>query len=200
MRRHTPRLLALAFILAAALVPGAAVFVEEAHACSPIPIKSPVELVPNAGVIVVGEVTSVSWREHFTVRVDAYLKGPALRSELTFTWANLDNCNHLDIPDGSRVVMFLGSPPDQRWPNAYSTLVYVDGRGINLPREADLSEAELVQAIRSITGQYAVPAANAAEGASIDWIGTVLPVSAALLVVFVIGLVLMRTWHRIDPS
>jgi len=43
-------------------------------------------------------------------------------------------------------------------------------------------------------------AAIGEEGAAIDWIGTVLPVSAALLVVFAIGLLLMRTWHRIDPS
>ncbi|MBI5947191.1 MAG: hypothetical protein HY875_03535 [Chloroflexi bacterium] len=187
-------------MLTAALVPGAAVFVEKAHACSPIPINSPVELVPTAGVIVLGEVTSASWREQFTVHVDAYLKGPALKSDLTFTWANLDNCNRLDMLEGSRVVMFLGSPPAPQWPSAYSTFVFVDGRGINLPHGADLSEADLIQAIRSITGQYAVPAANADEGASIDWIGTVVPVTAALLVVFAIGLVLMRTWHRIDPS
>jgi hypothetical protein len=58
----------------------------------------------------------------------------------------------------------------------------------------------VVAAIRAITGQYAVPAGSKDEGAGIDWKSTVLPVGAALLAVFAIGLVLMRQWHKIDPS
>jgi hypothetical protein len=62
------------------------------------------------------------------------------------------------------------------------------------------SEVEVVSSIRAITGQYAVPAATEAEGAGIDWGNTVLPLGLVLLVIFGIGLVLMRVWHRIDPS
>jgi hypothetical protein len=45
-----------------------------------------------------------------------------------------------------------------------------------------------------------VPAANQSEGASLDWVRVVLPTTIVVLIVFGIGLVLMRTWHRIDPS
>ncbi len=157
-------------------------------------------LVPHAGVIVVGQVTSAEWMKEFTLRVEAYLKGPALATELTFFWRDLDNCNRSNVPDGSRLVLFLGSPPAQRWPSTYGTVVFVGGRAIDPNGGAEISEDELVQQIRAITGQYAVPAASDEEGAQIDWTGTVLPVSAALVVVFGIALLLMRTWHRIDPS
>jgi hypothetical protein len=62
------------------------------------------------------------------------------------------------------------------------------------------AEADLVEEIRGITGQYAVPPQSESEGQGIDWWKTVLPVGGAVLGIFVVGLFLMRIWHRIDPS
>ena len=62
------------------------------------------------------------------------------------------------------------------------------------------SELDVVQKIRALTGQYAVPAASEDDGAGIDWSHTIVPMGVVLLIVFGIGLVLMRVWHRIDPT
>jgi hypothetical protein len=61
-------------------------------------------------------------------------------------------------------------------------------------------EHELAGRIQDLTGQASVPVQSTDEGRHIDWWGTVVPVGSALIVVFAIGLLLMRTWHRIDPS
>jgi hypothetical protein len=50
------------------------------------------------------------------------------------------------------------------------------------------------------TDQVVVPAASEDEEQGIEWRSTVLPIAVALGVIFVIGLFLMRIWHRIDPS
>jgi hypothetical protein len=62
------------------------------------------------------------------------------------------------------------------------------------------SEESLVADVRNLTGQYAVAAQSESEGEGIEWTTTVLPIAVALGIVFVIGLFLMRIWHRIDPS
>ncbi len=51
-----------------------------------------------------------------------------------------------------------------------------------------------------MTAQYGVTAVDKDEGAGINWSDTVLPLCVVLVVVFGIGLVMMRVWHRIDPS
>jgi hypothetical protein len=63
-----------------------------------------------------------------------------------------------------------------------------------------LAEEELSERIRALTGQSSVPADPGDDGSTIDWTRTVLPLSVALGLVFVIGLAMMRVWHRIDPS
>ena len=63
-----------------------------------------------------------------------------------------------------------------------------------------LSEDDLVTRIREVSGQYAVLATDASEGASIDWLRVVLPVTLAAIVILAIALVLLRIWHRIDPE
>ena len=94
---------------------------------------------------------------------------------------------------------FLRSANGQpQWPGAAQVFWLIDGRASGLG--GNVSESDLVQKVRAITGQYAVPAASQSEGAGIDWRNTVLPLSVALAFVFAIGLVLMRVWHRIDPS
>ena len=86
-------------------------------------------------------------------------------------------------------------------PLASALFVIADGVAVNgaSPPER-LPEAELVARIRAVTGQYAVPAAAPAEGASLDWVRVVAPVAGAILAIFAISLVLMRVWHRIDPT
>ncbi|MDZ7727312.1 MAG: hypothetical protein U5Q44_03460 [Dehalococcoidia bacterium] len=66
--------------------------------------------------------------------------------------------------------------------------------------ELTMNSDELVDDIRAVTGQSSEPATEDAEGADIDWIGTVVPVTAGVVIVLGIGLVLMKEWHRIDPS
>lgn len=111
-------------------------------------------------------------------------------------------CPPADLPEGARVLAFLrtmtGTP---EWPAASAVFLLSDGAATRLdgaPRT--IPESELVRRIRNLTGQQAAPPAANEPGAGIDWSGTVLPVGALLLAVFGIGLVLMRTWHRIDPS
>ena len=88
-----------------------------------------------------------------------------------------------------------------QWPAAGRTFQLEEGRALRYDGEQlNLTEGEFVQDIRDLTGQYAVPAATDSEGEGIEWGGTVAPVAGVLLVVFAIGLVLMRIWHRIDPS
>ncbi len=102
-----------------------------------------------------------------------------------------------------RALLFL-SVIDGRpeWPGASQVFDLRDGLAIQQEDHGFGEDAEFarVNSVRAITGQYVVPASNAAEGAGIDWGSTVLPIGAVLAVVFGIGLVLMRTWHRIDPS
>jgi hypothetical protein len=62
------------------------------------------------------------------------------------------------------------------------------------------NEGQLLARVEGLTGQYSVPAADKDEGAGIDWWGTIIPVGAVLLGLMAVGLVLMRIWHRIDPS
>jgi hypothetical protein len=102
---------------------------------------------------------------------------------------------------GERVLVFLSSEGGTlAWPAPSASFLLKDGRARNARGEEERSEAEFLRAVRAVTDQYAVPAQTTGEGASIDWLGTVAWVAGALAVVFVIGLALMRTWHRIDPS
>jgi hypothetical protein len=111
-------------------------------------------------------------------------------------------CAPANLPDGERVLVFLstasGTPG---WPAASALFRLEGGQAARADGGVEpLGEAELVRRIRTLTGQQAAPPAADEPAAGIDWSGTVLPVGALLLGVFGIGLVLMRTWHRIDPS
>ncbi len=103
---------------------------------------------------------------------------------------------------GSRMLLLLGSRDDQlAWPDASRAFVLADGMATSGgPNGWQVAEPALEQDIQDLTGQASVPVEAGDEGEQIDWLGTVLPVTVALLIVFAIGLVLMRTWHRIDPS
>jgi len=132
------------------------------------------------------------------------LKGPASGSPILLRRSQdeFSSCPIAGFADGSRVLAILRSGDrDIDWPFAWDVYLLKDGVATNGGAIVEvIPEAELIRSIRDITGQYAVPAKTSEEGASIDWVGTVVPMTAALLVVFAISLVLMRTWHRIDPS
>ena len=136
------------------------------------------------------------------IEPQVYLKGAASSTSIPLVprpETRTSSCEMAKLDEGQRVMAFLRSTGGQvELPGVNQVFWFSDGRatgpGGNLP------ESELVAKVRAVTNQYAVPAASQSEGAGIDWGKTVLPLSAALGVVFVIGLVLMRVWHRIDPS
>ena len=209
MLSRKTRLLALLAFVTAALVPGAAVFVRPAHACTLVQIDSPAQLVPDAEVIVIGEVIRAD-ADELALRPEAFLKGPASAEEIVFRElagpadppggvGGINGCPRASLAPRDRVLVYIFEAESARFPLLNQVYVLRDGRAL-MEGAGPISEVEAVSSIRAITGQYAVPAASEAEGAGIDWGNTVLPLGLVLLVIFGIGLVLMRVWHRIDPS
>lgn len=154
----------------------------------------------DAALVVVGRVVGDRERQ-VTIEPEAYLKGAARPGAI-----RLENrlygstCEWAKFPVAGRVLVILDS--DQAtlaWPEPSAVFELIDGTAISAGATWG-TEAALVSRVRSLTDQYAVPAASSGEGAGINWRGTVLPLGAALVVIFVIALFLMRTWHRIDPS
>lgn len=130
---------------------------------------------------------------------EAFLKGPASSGPLRFTGGDHDLCPLAPVNQGDRMLIYVFKAGDPQWPLLNSAYVLRDGRA-SMEGAPTVSEAEAVSEIRAITGQYVVPAAGDSDGAGIDWGHTVMPLGAALAIIFVIGLLLMRVWHRIDPS
>lgn len=158
----------------------------------------------QADVIVVGHIIGQS-PYGAGVAPEAFLKGRARPEDIVLQRpAQPPECPLAALPgQGARVLLLLqATNGGYAWPD--ESMAYVlEGGNARLASESlkdDHTEPALLSDIRSQTNLYAVPAAKNSEGASIDWKSTVVPVSVALGIVFVIGLVLMRTWHRIDPS
>ena len=198
-------LLALAIALTAALTPGAAVFAQTPVApasCLEVRLETLPQAILAVDLIVIGIVHRPDGGGPSRIEPQAYLKGAASASSIPLvprTDTTSSSCEMAKLDEGARILVFLHSANGQvELPGVNQVFWLKDGRatgpGGNLP------ESELVAKVRAVTGQYAVPATSSSEGAGIDWGKTVLPLSAALGVVFVIGLALMRVWHRIDPS
>lgn len=157
-----------------------------------------------SGLILVAKVHRQSAAGPVELEPEVILKGSVPGTNVTLSVHEGEApCALATLEDGSRALLFL-SVVDGRpeWPGASQTFDLRDGLAI---QQEDLGFGEgpefaRVNSVRTITGQYVVPAADAGEVAGIDWRSTVLPIGAVLLIVFGIGLVLMRTWHRIDPS
>lgn len=196
MLSRRTRFFALVAFLTAALVPGAAVYVPAAHACLLLQPETPEQLVPDSQVIVVGTVVSRDGR-NLVFRPEAFLKGPASADEMRFTGEE-DTCTPAPLNAGDRALIYVFDAAAPRYP--YQTEAFVLKDGHATMADDVRTEVEVVAAIRAVTGQYAVPATSSSEGAGIDWGHTIIPLGAALAIIFVIGLVLMRVWHRIDPS
>ncbi|MGH2607697.1 MAG: hypothetical protein ACRDHF_01295 [Tepidiformaceae bacterium] len=157
----------------------------------------PLELATaQASIVVVGRVEAGEAPDTVNLAPEAFLKGPASSQPLTLRpgWSG---CIAALAP-GSRLVVFLRE--DETWPGAGDIYALEEGRAITLVGTDVGAEDEFLGRVRDITEQFAVPAANESEGEGIEWATTVLPIAVALGIVFVIGLFLMRIWHRIDPS
>jgi hypothetical protein len=198
LRRRSSRLFVVVALVTAALITGAAVFAPTAYACSLIGVSSPEQLVVDSEIIVIGRVTKVEDHE-FDLAPEAFLKGPASAGSIRFRDSFLGACPTVALEPGTRLLVYVGDASKPQWPFVNSAYVLKDGRA-TLEGDRERSESEVVSAVRAVTGQYAVPATSGSDGAGIDWRSTVLPVGAALLAVFAIGLVLMRQWHKIDPT
>ncbi len=182
--------------MTAALIPGAAVSVHPAHACTLIQPSSPAEFVAEAQVIVIGTVESRDGRT-LTLRPEAFLKGPASSERMQFRGVQ-DTCDPAPLRAGDRTLIYVFDAAAPRYPYVNEAYLLKDGSAIMGKDQS--TETEVVSAIRGVTGQYVVPVSSRGEGAGIDWSHTVVPLGLALGLVFIIGLVLMRVWHRIDPS
>ncbi|GIW12657.1 MAG: hypothetical protein KatS3mg062_0096 [Tepidiforma sp.] len=155
----------------------------------------------EANVIVVGTVREAP--DGPELQPEAFLKGTVSREVIRFSPAALpEGCSPAKLEDADRVLVFLttqGSLPAQ--PAATAAFVLRDGLAVRADGGGQaLPEVQLVERIRALTGQEAVPPEAGEQGAGIELRETILPVGVLLLAVFGIGLVLMRVWHRIDPS
>lgn len=202
MRRRTSSFFALLFLLTAAL-PGAAVLARPAAAAD-CPGYDPQQLeavLPTFPVVVIATVESAPPGGPARLRPEAYLKGPAQGEaiDLRPPAVSASRCAAATFAPGERVLLFLGEAG--AWPSEAETYILAGGSARSQARPAiALAEADFLGRVRALTGQYAVPAASASEGAGIDWWTTVVPVGFATLALFAVGLYLMRIWHRIDPS
>ena len=191
--------------LTAALVPGAAVFASPnlQIGCTATSVAPTARELADIKVIVVGVVRSGNNTGAVRIEPELFLKGAASREPITLQKAATNgDCVLARLNDGDRVIAFLRSSENHlTWPPDGQMFLLYEGvatNGGNTP--VSLSESELIENVRRVTGQFAVPAANSAEAAHIHWVGTVLPVGGGLLVILAIALGLMGLWHRIDPS
>ena len=210
MLRLPSSLLTLVVALTAALLPGAAVFAQTPTGgeavCLSVTSDAVTQAVQASSLVAVARVQEVEPGVRVLLKPEALLKGSfaGLTVEIAYPSREPTNgCKLATFVSGSRVFVFLaGREGHVYWPSDYQAFVLADGRAV---QQADtgwklVTEAGLISLVRGITGQYVVPVAGGEHGAGIDWRNTVLPLSAALLIVFGIGLVLMRVWHRIDPT
>jgi hypothetical protein len=200
-------------LLAAALIPGAAVFARPAvmlEMCGgPMDTTVTRADATEANMIVIGRVASIE-ADSAHIAPEAFLKGPASAAEIAIEGGHHVGCASVELQPGQRVLLSLRADSDGvvAWPLIDDGPSYLleNGRAVSLdPRNNQTvanapTEANVVDHIRSITEQYAVPAASESEGASLDWVKVVVPTAIACLVVFGIGLYLMKIWHRIDPT
>ena len=156
--------------------------------------------VEDVDVIVVGELVTSDGAP--AIEPEVYLKGSAVTQALVLA-AQASECQEAELPPaGARVVVALrrGAGGFQ-WPVPAALFAVQDGIATNgAEPAASLPEEDLVSRIRGVSGQYAVLAADPSEGASVNWLGVVLPVALAAAIILGIALVLLRIWHRIEPE
>lgn len=160
-----------------------------------------IDLAALPPLILIG--TAAAEGESLVIEPEGFLRGTASREPLRLAEAPFDPaCAPAPLRPGERYLLFLDvDAAGAHWPAAGAAFLLRDSRATRLDGGLPAApEADVVSRVRAVTGQYAVPAREGQSGAGIDFRGTILPVGAILAAVFGIGLVLMRIWHRIDPS
>ena len=193
-------LAALVVVLALALAAG---WGEAARAQADCPRFDLADLrasIEGVDVVVVGEVAALEGAP--AIAPEAYLKGAAVSGLLPLSEAPSGCARAVPPPAGTRVVAALRREGGGfQWPVPAALFAVADGVATNgADPPVSLPEDELVSRIRAVSGQYAVPATEPSEGASVNWLGVVLPVSLAAALILAIALVLLRIWHRIEPE
>lgn len=162
----------------------------------------------DAGLIVIGSVVSegnvASTYDlaRIVLQPEAFLKGSPTRAEITFDFGLPVACGPGVIRVGDRyLVIAARTSGPLSWPAPHGLYLLSGGLAVAVVSSGTVTvpESELIDRIRAQTNQFSQPAA-ADDGAGIDWVSTVLPVGGALVGLLAVGLVLMRVWHRIDPS
>jgi hypothetical protein len=185
-------------MLAAAPAPPASA----AGPCIDVEPAAPEAAILAANVIVLGRVARGTAGPQIVP--EAFLKGTVSRQPVILPPepATQAPCAPAQLPPDGRVLAFLSVTDGAvAWPGSGAVFILRDGQAARADGlSAPLAERQLVDRVRAVTGQLAAPPAEDEPGAGINWTGTIVPVGGLLLAVFAIGLVLMRLWHRIDPS
>jgi len=160
------------------------------------------DVLEAASVVVVGVVVASEPGRSATIEPELYLKGATLPLEITLEHDPELSCAPALLRQNERLLLILGEVGGTlAWPGAEQVFTLREGNAYLADNPVPVDdEAGLVDAVRALTGQYSIPAGSASDGASLDWLGTVVPVTAAVLAVFGISLLLMKEWHRIDPT
>ncbi len=156
--------------------------------------------IEDVDVVVVGEVAALEGAP--AIAPEVYLKGSAVSGPLPLAEAS-SGCAAAELPPaGTRVVAGLRREGGGfQWPVPAALFAVEAGIATNGGEPpVSLPEDELVSRIRAVSGQYAVLATEPSEGASVNWLGVVLPVALAAAVILGIALALLRVWHRIEPE
>ena len=166
-------------------------------------------IIRGANLVLIGSVVSFESDRtatdlaHVGLKPESFLKGSPSAANFEFLYGPPELCESFGPKRGERfllVVSSVTSPPG--WPFAGQVFRLESGNAVSSGKgdARILKEADLVARIRSQTNQFSQPASSSGSGAAIDWGSTVLPIGAACAALLVVGLFLMRIWHRIDPS
>ena len=210
LRRLASSLLLATTVTAAALLPGAAVFaqapIDGDAGCISVSSDSVTQAVQASSIIAVARVEAAG-EDSLTLRPEALLKGSVSGETVGIARPDTDpdsGCVLAELQRSQRVFIFLAASEGRVfWPSVQQVFVIEpsgDARQLQQLGFGRPTEASMVKLVQDITGQYVIPAETEEEGQGIEWGSTILPIGLALGVVFVIGLFLMRIWHRIDPS
>lgn len=167
--------------------------------CAPFDLSALAPVVRESGAIVIAVVHAHD--DTVSLMPQVYLKGPATERPIELGPASAAECEPAALVDGSVVLAALSGGAGGTtapWPAQGRTRLLATGGTV--PSDEALLADEIVAGIRGITGQFAVPAAETGSGIGFDVTGSILPVGLAMLFILAAGLVLMRLWHRIDPS
>ena len=163
--------------------------------------------VREASLVIVGTVSSVTDtaqdQSSVEVQPESFLLGNPSRAVIRFTAGRNGPCEGPRfVKAGDRVLVIAGGSGALSWPEPNRVYLFEAGSAKTLDRGdgGPSAEADLIAKIRTQTGQFSVPAASDDDGAGIDWKSTILPIGGAVLGLLAVSLLLMRVWHRIDPS